>query len=978
MAWEDLVPRLRTSRMEVGARDAFPLLDLESIYLVERGHIDLFATVIDDKGRTRTRKPFIARIAAGNVFMATRPIQGRTLGGEDFLLAFLAAPSLNSSLLQGKREQFLSRENFDLTSVTLIDDWVLRTSEFFVRRGSPPPRDTLLLESDPDIPYEARCDVSAHHLEILWVQADRAVDFVGRPEYELAPGEVLPLSEYLWLFLREDTKISAQHTPGAILADTMWPALDRYNGLILRFAERIWTEEQQKEDSEAVQDRTDKTSLREAMVGDLSGVLGVTDRTAAIVRASFRTPLRRAAAIVAESVGAQLADAPAPVVGVDELDALGPLVAPSGIRTRRIGLTPGWERRDGPSFVGLVHDTEPHPVAVVNRGAGAYEMFDAVTRETARVDRRRAESIDSEAVMFYPPLDPAVDSGMAAVMTSLRGRGRDILQVLLAGAGAALIALLTPILTGELLAEIVPRVDIPMWTAALGALLLGAFATSAVSIVGAFSMLRIEARIDETLQASVWSRLLSLPQPFFKRYLAGDLADRANGVSAVRQLLTGATGASLVSGIFSIFSYLLLFYYSWELALWTAAAVAVLAFASWFFSTRQIRHHRAALAAQGTIDGLVFQLIIGLSKIRQAGVELHALRRWSERYVEQKREHLSARRWGAGQLTFNALFVPLTQLAVSALIWYSLIEGESDPSFTIADFLSFNAAFGQFLTGATGLTVTWTTVITILPLFERVQPILETQPESLRGKVLPDLAGQIECANVSFRYPSASSHVLRNVSFQIRPGDFVAFVGSSGSGKSTLFRLLLGFERPTAGSILFDGHDLLSLDLSALRRHLGVVLQNGQHMPTSIIDIISGEVPLAYEEAWDVVRAVGLDEHIESLPMGMHTNISEGGIGLSGGQRQCLLLARALARKSRVLLLDEPTAMLDNRRQDAVRATLRKLNVTRVIIAHRLSTVIDVDRVYVMQDGRIVETGRYQDLIKRGGVLSELARRQQF
>ena len=555
------------------------------------------------------------------------------------------------------------------------------------------------------------------------------------------------------------------------------------------------------------------------------------------------------------------------------------------------------------------------------------------------------------------------------------------------GALGALVALLTPVVTGELLAEIIPRVDVPMWTAALVALALGAFTTAALSVVGAFSMLRIEARIDETLQAAVWSKLLSLPTPFFRRYLAGDLADRANGVSVIRQILTGATGASLVSGAFSIFSYALLFYYSWELALWTGVAVLLLVAGSWWFTTRQIHHQRDVFKAQGAIDGMVFQMIIGVAKLRQAHAERSALLRWSKLYTEQKRANLSARKWAAGQHTFNALFGPLSQLALLALIWYSVLEGgaamaegkegETATPFALADFLSFHAAFGQFMGGMVGLTATWATALAVLPLFERVLPIIEAQPESVSGgTVLRSLSGRIEFEHVTFRYPSAERDTLQNVSFHIRPGEYVAFVGPSGAGKSTVYRLLLGFERPTAGTVLLDGHDLLSLNLDAMRRQFGVVLQNGQLTPASIFMNIAGEASLTEKEAWDAARAAGLAQDISNMPMGMHTEIPEGGVGLSGGQRQRLLIARTLARKPRVLLFDEATSMLDNRTQDTIRTSLRGLASTRVLIAHRLSTVVDVDRLYVMQDGRIVETGRYEELMAQGGVLAEMARRQ--
>ena len=982
MAWQDLTRRIPMSRVEMGALDAFLLDRRQEFYIVESGYVDLFTVVMDDEHSALTRAPFVTRIPVGSAFFGSLIMPGKA--GTSF--TYLAVPSRGTSLLRGEREHLAPRDTFDLDAVSLIDDWVVAASEF-VARYERRPREVLLLEADPDVPYEAHSVVSAHHHEVLWISADQPGLLAGRPWFPVARESLFPLAEHIWLTLPEETRVSAVHTPAAIIAGQLWNALDRYNVQILRCASRYWEQAREQNLNRLSENRRQGARLQETMLRELASLLVDTPPGSETVR-GHRSPLQAAADIVADSAGVRLDDSPAVVVDADPLEAVDAVVAPSGIRTRRIRLSPGWERRDGPSFLGVVsHEEGPRPVAVVNSGRGAYRMIDPVSGEAAPVNRQRAESLDAQGVMFYAPLARSVDSGLAALLQALRGRGRDIAGVVLMGALGALVALLTPVVTGELLAEIIPRVDVPMWTAALAALALGAFTTAAVSAVGAFCMLRIEARIDETLQAAVWSKLLSLPPPFFRRYLVGDLADRANGVSVIRQILTGATGASLVSGVFSIFSYALLFYYSWELALWTGVAVLMLAAGSWWFTTRQIHHQRAVFKAQGAIDGLVFQMIIGLAKLRQAHAERNALLRWSKLYTEQKRAQLSARKWAAGQHTFNALFGPLSQLALLALIWYSLLEGgttmaedgegETAAPFALADFLSFHAAFGQFMGGMVGLTATWATAVAVLPLFERVLPIIEAQPESVGGgTVLRSLSGRIEFEHVTFRYPSAERDTLQDVSFHIRPGEYVAFVGPSGAGKSTLYRLLLGFERPMAGSVLLDGHDLLSLNLDAMRRQLGVVLQNGQLTPASIFMNIAGEAPLTERDAWDAARAAGLDKDIEAMPMGMYTEIPEGGVGLSGGQRQRLLIARTLARKPRVLLFDEATSMLDNRTQDTIRTTLRGLAATWVLIAHRLSTVVDVDRLYVMQDGRIVETGRYEELMAQGGVLAEMAGRQ--
>lgn len=973
MSWQDLLRNAPVSRISVGAHDAFLLVEPERFHVVETGHVDLFAVLVDEKRDTVTRKPFVSRIGVDGVFF--EPPIFRHEDEQEGYFAFLAVPGLNTVLVRGERRALASADDFVMTSVVLVDAWVAKASDF-IARYEPPPHNPTLLEADPDVPYEAGAVLSAHHLEVLWASADQESHFMGRPEFPVPRGALMPLTERTRLALPDAALVSAAHTPQIILNDQLWPAVDQYNAQILRCAEAYWRETALATQVLMFEDRQSREHARNAIFSALGDVLG-DRRTRWRGGRSHRTTLAAAVSIIAESMGVEFTIPPDVPQEKDPFAAVRPLVAPSGIRTRRILLTPGWESRDGPSFLGVTPGEDQRPVAVVNTGGGVYEATDPASGETVRVNREVAEGLGAWGTMFYPPLSRGVDSAWSAIREALRGRGRDLRRVVLMGAVAAVFGLLTPVLTGRLLAQIIPRVDIPTWTAALVAMTLSAFVVAAVSIVGGLSMLRVEARIDETLQAAVWNRLISLSPQFFRRYLAGDLADRANGVSLIRQLLTGATGGSVVTGVFSVFSLAMLFYYSWKLALWSGAMMLLLGAATWLATVRQVRHTRAALATQGKINGLVFQMILGLAKLRQANAEIHVLRLWSERYLEEKRETLSARYWAAAQLAINALFAPASQLVLLGLIWFSLIGGANPTRFGLADFLSFHAVYGVFVAGVTGLTASWTTVAAVLPLFERVLPIIKAQPESVHGGViLPALSGRIEFENVSFRYPSAARDTLQDIGFRIAPGEYVAFVGSSGAGKSTLYRLLLGFERPTAGSVLIDGHDLGSLDLGAMRRQMGVVLQNGQLVPDSIFRNLVGEGELTRDAAWEALREVGLYEDVKAMPMELDTILSESGGGLSGGQKQRLLVARALARKPRVLLFDEATSMLDNQSQSTIQATLEGLAATRVLIAHRLNTVINVDRIYVMQAGRIVETGSYDELMQRGGALSELVRRQ--
>jgi ATP-binding cassette subfamily C protein len=303
---------------------------------------------------------------------------------------------------------------------------------------------------------------------------------------------------------------------------------------------------------------------------------------------------------------------------------------------------------------------------------------------------------------------------------------------------------------------------------------------------------------------------------------------------------------------------------------------------------------------------------------------------------------------------------------------------KEDNSFSTGAFLAFNAAFGGFLGAMLGATSILTTVLAIIPIYERAKPILETSPEINDSKVHPgQLAGEIEVSHVSFSYTPDGPLVLQDVSLQIEPGEFVALVGSSGSGKSTLLRLLLGFETASSGSIYYDHQDIAGVDLGALRRQLGVVLQNGQLMSGDIFtNIIGAATTLTLDDAWEAATQAGIADDIRAMPMGMHTMVSDGGSTLSGGQRQRLLIARAIVNRPRILFFDEATSALDNRAQEMVSTSLENLRATRIVIAHRLSTIVHADRIFVMDNGKLVQSGTYDELIGRDGIFAGLARRQ--
>ena len=978
MATAENIENGATERLELGANQAFLLDNEELFWVVERGYVDIFAVRIGIRGDQQEfrRRPFVTRVEEGSGFAGGEPIE--SIEQPPYRLALLAAPGQGTVLIARKREDIAAKDAFDLDSVVLIDDWVSAMSDFVARIAEPASSGAELVEADPDVPYEAGARIAAFHLDVVWVSATGPMQLMGNSSLTVDAGDALPLTENTWYDLPEAVEVTTWRTPGAIQLERMWSALDQFHAWLLQVSEMVWLDHIERQTERFQRHRESKVSVRGSMYQTLMEVLQDSPEILQAEGVPSDDPLRGAVEAIAraEGVDAPLKFARAPVDSPDIRHAVAQLIQPTGLRLRPIRLLPGWEQEDGPSCLAFDADDEDRPIALINDGKG-FRAFDAATGLAQRVGQAISSRFAATAIKFYAPLGEGVRSGVDATLQALRGAKRDVIWIVSTAALGGILALLVPVLTGKLLGEFIPRVDWPLWIASLIALGIGGLCSAVLTVVGALSMLRIESRADENLQSAVWSRLLALPAGFFRKYLAGDLADRANGVTMIRRVLTGATAGSIISGVFSLFSYGLLFYYNAMLALWAGAIILVLAAGTWFFSVRQIRHHREAFRAQGAIDGLVVQMIAAITKLRQTNTEVHLLGRWSELYAKQKRETLKARYWTAGLSSFTALFAPLATMAILALIFYNLIAVDNPDEFTLSDFLSFNSAFGQFMGGMTGVTAALTAVVTIIPLFERVQPILEAEPE-FSGTPLAKIRGLLEFDSVSFKYPSSDREVLNRVSFEIAPGDRVAFVGPSGAGKSTIYRLLLGFEQPTEGTVLVDGRDLSTLELGSVRRQMGVVLQHMNVVSGSIYRNIASNVALTMDEAWEAARMTGLAEDIEDMPMGMHTSLPEGGGGMSGGQKQRLLLARALASKPRILLLDEPTSMLDNRSQQIVKNTLSQLNSTQVIIAHRLTTVEDVDRIYVLQDGEIVEQGSWEALMGQDGVFAQLARRQRL
>jgi ATP-binding cassette subfamily C protein len=627
-----------------------------------------------------------------------------------------------------------------------------------------------------------------------------------------------------------------------------------------------------------------------------------------------------------------------------------------------------WQKDNGPLLA--FYGEDERPVALLPLSPSRYELVDPAAKSRTPLTAANASSVLPFAYTFYPPFP-------ARALTPwdffrIAGGARDWLLVVLLGVAGGLLGMFTPIATGWIFDWIIPGAETSELLVVVLALTASAVAAALFHLTQSIAILRLEVGMDAAVQAGVWDRLLNLPAPFFRRYTAGDLALRALGIGTIRQVLTDVALSSVLGFVFSLVYFGLLFYYDVRLALLSCLLFLVILVTTFLGALAQLRYQRQIYDLRGKIGGIVLQLITGISRLRVAGAEDRALAVWARDFSAQRKLAFRARSVANNLAAFNAA-VPI----VSTMVLFATVSLLPRGSLSLGTFLAFNVAFAQIIFSALTMSSAIGFAIQMVPLYERTRPILDTLPEVDVTKAMPgDLSGDIEISHVSFRYQADGPLILDDVSLHIRPGEFVAFVGPSGAGKSTLIRLLLGFEAPTAGSLYYDHEDLAALDLQAVRRQIGVVLQDGKLMSGDLFSNIIGSSLLTQEDAWEAARMSGLDQDIMQMPMGMNTYIGEGGSTLSGGQRQRLLIARAVVSRPRILFFDEATSALDNETQARVSHSLESLKATRIVVAHRVSTVKNADRIIVLSSGRIVEQGKYAELLDRGGLFAELVKRQ--
>lgn len=609
------------------------------------------------------------------------------------------------------------------------------------------------------------------------------------------------------------------------------------------------------------------------------------------------------------------------------------------LRIRPVSLTSGWFHNDcGPLL--CFQKNEGRPIAMIPI-KGKYHWVDDVTQTSQLVTDKFASSLTSTAYQFYKTF-PDVTLYWYSIFKFVFGNfKKEFINVIVLQAVVGLLALFFPILTGIIFDHIVPNADIHDLKQMVLILTIVTLASTLFGLAQAIFLMRIRLKSVMNLQAAVWDRLLRLPIKFFRQFNAGDLALRALGIDTIQNQVTESSLVIMLGGVFSIFSLALMFYYDVFLAIGATMMAMVAIIITLIFDFFQIKYQREILFLQGKISDTLFQFLSSITKLRITNTIQRAFGLWSQKFAYKNKTVLKSQ---MNILGFETFFPFLIVISTALLYLMVILRGKN---LSFGEFIAFLAAYTQFFAALLAMTKMITRSLEIVPLYERVQPILTTLPEiENSGISLITLEQKIEIQNLSFRYQPDFPFVFEDFSLTINKGDYLGVVGKTGSGKSTLFRLLLRFEHPNKGSILYDGHDLALLNINQLRAHCGVVLQNSTLLPGTIYENITGLDPsFTLDDAWNAAELMHIADEIRSFPMGMHTFISENGKNISSGQKQRIMLARAIVRKPSLLLLDEATTALDNITQQKVHENLSKLNVTRIVAAHRLETLKDANHI---------------------------------
>lgn len=953
-------------RLEPRGNKPILLKNQDHIYLVTEGNIDIFSVEAENNFPISARKN-IMRLTPYRLFTGFDQKNG-------IKEQLLIVGSQNSAIYRISIEAFsqmLDKKSYYENALWLLEEWINR---FFYRIFTPfQAQDYIDLISSIELPVDENKNVMCKN-RFIWVRQIEGESAVcGDEKIVISPGDIAPVSQNIYIQTNTSGKLKRFTSQELHQQGQLWESLEAVYAMAakkiaLSRADSIDQERKRINKREKLKQITlkkgifklvnilqpvSKRKFEEHFDADSDGLLACCNLIGKKLKLKFVLP-------------------PALPDGMDKKEKLTEIVRASRVRIRKVILSYNWWKNDNGPLLSF-HKENNHPIALLPKSPRQYYYIDLISHEKRIVNEALANQLEDFAYYFYRPFPEKPLTWLDLIKFGTFRNYTDLIVVVLVGTAGVLLGLLNPYLTGLLFDKIIPSASMNELNQMIYILISAAIAISVFELTRAVAMLRFEGKIDRDLQSALWDRLLSLPIPFFKKYTAGDLAERSLGISSIRRVLSGITIQSILTGFFSVFYLIQLFSYNVNLALVALGLGFFVLILTSSIGYLFVRSQMPINVIEGQISGMVLQFINGISKIRVTGTEDYAFQFWANKFSEKKRLAFKAGLAQSALRCITSIFPTIASMIIFSYIIYQI----PSKAFSIGDFAGYYSAYGQFQNSLLQMAIYATSSLYMLPMYEMLKPIISHIPEVDQTKAKPkELNGNVSINDIDFRYEADGPLVLHNLSLEIESGEFVALVGQSGCGKSTLIRMMLGFETPEAGSILYDNQDLFNVDIREIRKQIGVVLQNSQIMQGSILENIIGSSNLTIDHAWQAAEMAGISEDIKEMPMNMHTVVPFAGGTLSGGQRQRILIARALVRKPRLIIFDEATSALDNRTQKIVSESLERLNATRIVVAHRLSTVKNADKICFLDQGTIVEKGTFAELMERNGLFANLAKRQ--
>ena len=957
---------------EVPCAGNLPLVidDQSSVWFIERGGVNLF--LIENKiSDNKAFQQHLMYQEAGFLIPGVLPSKSQENEGTNY---HILAKGLPGTMLRRLPIAILDQvEPSELAYA--VDCWIQSFTDSLTRLAKYLPQLTTLVEADKQQNIVA--GTFSVQKGIAWVTGlpDESSLYMGKvllSEYGDDDGRnetLVPLTSTSWLTVFEDVQVASKSTETLIMEGKLTQALAGFHNLAFALEhlnlrlelvdstnlERILVTSRKSVERAArkrlfnIYDLPDDREISDdSTLYDTLQVIGKFEKI------SFLFPKRTGPPIN-------------PVSLQDILDS-------SGIRSRKVSLAidSNWWKSEGSALLAFRKE-DGRPVALVPGMFGKYRMIDSITNTSVAMSAHQVALLQNEAWVFYRSFPSRNVTLVDLLSMSLHRAGGDIFRLILTGIARGLLMIFPALALGFTANAVATGGN-------QEALYLVSFAVVALGLLSTLLyiyqnqvLMALKDRAISSTEAAYWDRVFRLPSRVLNSLSTSGLAISGMTFHNLRTKARGAVVESILTIIFMLPVLAVIIFIDLRLGLVILAFCALALLVTIFNGIRQIGPHSRVNYSSRSTTKRLFQIIKGISKIRVGRAEGSAYSIWAKDYRDQKKAELELGNLERHSLAFNA---SLPFLAGATILF--TIGTDYDHEIQIGDFLICYTIFLTFLSFVSQFGESFGSLAAGLPAMEQLNPVLRTETEIREEKEPVEfLLGEVLFDQISFRYEPEGPLILDDVTIHARPGEFIAIVGESGSGKSTLFNLALGSIHPTAGVMLYDGRDLRHLDLKQLRRKIGSVPQLIKLQPQDIWDnIVVNNENVTSLQLWKAARAAEIEKQIKAMPMGIFTLVGTSGSVLSGGESQRITLAKCLLGNPRVILLDEATNWLDNNSQAEIMKNLSFLTSTRIVIAHRLSTLEKADRIYVLQSGKVVQAGRFMDLRETEGVFKDMITRQ--